>query len=194
MTRDIRSVPDNGSDTPYTVPTILLPDGTYVMHSLKILEAINKRYPSPPLKYQTPRLDRFMKCVEQTMIAFRGIYVPGVANRLLGEGSLDFFHRTRERDIGMTLAEFEEKEGGEGAYEAMEQHLKQVTALLAEDGGGPFFEGKDVSQIDFVWIGILLFIQRMGEDVFDKVLRRSGDAKKHLDLLEAAKSWYEKDD
>ncbi|KAK1753214.1 putative glutathione S-transferase [Echria macrotheca] len=195
-TRLENHVPNDGSQTPYTVPAILLPDGTYVMHSRRILETLNARYPATPhLPYDTPSLQPLWNSLEPLMGHFRGVYAPRVASRILGEGSLEYFRRTRAVDFEMdSLEEVERKLGGDVAYDGMEASLREVTALLGRNKEGPFFEGDKVAHADFVWAGILLFMKRLGDDVFEEVMRRSGDEGVHLALLEAVKPWTQQVD
>ncbi|KAK0641409.1 hypothetical protein B0T16DRAFT_419794 [Cercophora newfieldiana] len=189
-------IPNPGTETPYTVPTILLPSGIYITDSTRILHAINDLYPSPPLPADTPasHTRRLIDALGPFMAAFRGIYVPGVAKNVLGEASLEYFHRTREQSIGMSLDEFEQKHGGRVAYAGMEPHLKDITALLKEDESGLFFAGREVTYADFIWAGVLIFMKKVGEGVFEEAMGRSGNPEVHRGLLEAVKVWTERDD
>lgn len=128
------------------------------------------------------------------MSAFYPIYGPGVAKNILNPESERYFRRVRGERVGMSLDEFEEKHGGLMAYEGMEPHLREITALLGEDETGPFFGGKEVTYADFVWAGVLIFTTKVGEGVFEKVMKRSGNEEVHRGLLEAVKAWVEKDD
>jgi hypothetical protein len=53
--------------------------------------------------------------------------------------------------------------------------------------------GDTVSYADLVWVSVLLFSKRLGQGFFEEAMKRSGDAQVHLDLLEAARPWYERD-
>ena len=128
------------------------------------------------------------------MAAFRPIYVPGVAKNILNDASAEYFHRVRGEKIGMGLHEYEEKYGGYAAYEKMEPHLKEITALLGEDRSGPFFGGKEVAYVDFLWAGVLIFVEKVGQGVFEEVMGRSGGEEVHRGLLEAVKEWTRRDD
>ena len=110
---------------------------------------------------------------------------------LLNEASLPYWMETREGWFG-PLDELEK--GRDQAYEAMAPILKEVSAMLEEDASGPFFLGKEVSYADFVWGGYLIFCQRLGEDVIEGVLERSGNAKVHKEFLEGLAPWTARGD
>lgn len=78
------------------------------------------------------------------------------------------------------------------AWNDAEPVLRNATALLKENKG-PFFLGDTVSYADLVWVSVLLFSKRLGQGFFEEAMKRSGDAQVHLDLLEAARPWYERD-
>ncbi|KAK5655546.1 hypothetical protein OQA88_5477 [Cercophora sp. LCS_1] len=188
-------VPPNNTDTPYTVPTLLLPDGTYVTNNKDIYALIESRYPSPPLAYETPAFERFLPAVREMMSPLFAVYAPTVMFRLLDDASVPYFRRTREEDVGMTMEEYQATQGGEFAYKGMEKGLREITALLSENGG-PFFGGEEVAHADFVWVGILVFLERLGEDVFGEIKARCGGWEVHEKLLGAVREreWLGRDD
>lgn len=80
------------------------------------------------------------------------------------------------------------------AYNAAKPYLEEVTTMLKEDGSGPYFLGKEVSYADFVWAGLLIFMRRIGDDVYENVLKATGDRKVHEELLEGVKEWSARSD
>ncbi|KAK0627322.1 hypothetical protein B0T14DRAFT_424770 [Immersiella caudata] len=187
-------VPPNPSEPLYTLPAILLPNGTYTMTNTSILHQINTLHPSPPLPYETPALALLFGHLEPFMDSFRAIYLPAVARNLLSETSAEYFRRNRSDSVGMSLEELEGTRGGERAYGEMEVHLRGVTALLGEDESGPFFGGTEVAYVDFVWVGLLVFVKKLGDGVFEEVMRRSGKEEVHGRLLDAFGKWTERED
>ncbi|KAI0137641.1 putative glutathione S-transferase [Hypoxylon sp. NC0597] len=178
----------------YTVPTIILPDGTWVTDSSEIAKVLEEKHPEPSLHLDSPYLPKY---AEQLVAVFKligPVYVPGVYKRILNEPSLDYFRTTREKWTGTTLEKYEESggEGGEKAWKAAAPHLQNITALLKENPDGPFFEGKTVGYVDFVHAAFLIFMRRIGEDYLEAALKASGDADVHLKLLEALKPWTER--
>ncbi|KAI1103654.1 putative glutathione S-transferase [Jackrogersella minutella] len=176
----------------YTCPTVILPDGKWVMDSTKIAEALEERYPEPSTHLDSPYLPKVSESLTGIMIAIRAVYIPGVFFNLLNEASLGYFRRTREEFLGVTIEEF--AKGAAGAWEKAAPHAEKITALLKENSDGPFFEGKTVGYVDFIWAGYLLFMEAIGKDVLAEALKVTGDAEVHLKLLEAVRPWSERAD
>lgn len=130
----------------------------------------------------------------ELMPTLSGVYIPLVPQRLLNEASHPHWYKTREAKFGMPLSKLAETKGGDVAYNGARPYLEQVTAMLKEDTSGPFFLGQEVSYADFVWAGFLIFFQRIGDDVFQKVLETSGDGDAHLALLVGVKKWSARND
>ena len=118
------------------------------------------------------------------------IFIPRVPKVLLGPGSIPYWMETRQSWFG-PLDEFEK--GADKAWEEMGDVLKEVTEMLKEDETGPLFMGAEVSYADFVWGGYLLFCQKLGGDVMERVLEGSGDAGVHRRFLEALRPWARED-
>ncbi|KAK0657927.1 hypothetical protein B0T16DRAFT_402762 [Cercophora newfieldiana] len=179
----------------YTIPTVRFPDGTYLMDSKRIAEAINERYPNPPLRIESKHYTWLEKNYGRLMTDFEGVYLPNIPRRLLSEASQPYWYRTREEDVGMSLDQLEKERGGEVAWGLVEPLLKEVAGMLRENGEGPYFLGKEVSYADFWWAGFLLFVRKIGEDLWEELVRRSGeDGGAHGELLEGVKVWCERVD
>ncbi|RFU77503.1 thioredoxin [Trichoderma arundinaceum] len=168
-----------------------MPDGSYVMDSYKIADIIEEKHPEPSLPLNTPVQLRFRTIMINFMDKLAPIYVPGVAQRVLGEESLDFFLASRQEDVGMPLDDYG-KQHGPGAFEKSEPFAREITALLKETPSGPYFMGDTVSYADFMWAGILLFFKCLGTEVYEEVLKRTGDAAAHTKFLDALSLWTER--
>ncbi|KAK3329231.1 putative glutathione S-transferase [Apodospora peruviana] len=186
-------VPPPGEGNVYTVPSIVTPEGNYIMDSNNIVKYLEEKYPEPPLHLDSPYREKVINAMRATFPGMYPIFVPLVPKRLLSEGSIEFFLRTREEDHG-PLDELEKNLGGEVGWAKATAGLQQGTALLKENPDGPFFMGKEPSYADFIWGGFLLFVQLIGEDLWENFLKHTGDAKVHTDLLEALKPWSERCD
>ncbi|KAL6897217.1 hypothetical protein GGI43DRAFT_111549 [Trichoderma evansii] len=186
-------VSPNEQGAQFTVPTIQMPDGSYVMDSYKIADIIEEKYPVPKLALNTPMQLRFRDSMIPFMTKLHPIYIPGVAAQLLGEESLEYFLTTRQEDVGMPLDEMKKQHGPE-AFDRCEPFAHEITALLNESSSGPYFLGDTVSYTDFMWAGILLFFKRLGTEEYQEVLRVTGDAEAHTRFLDALSPWTEKDD
>ena len=181
-------------DPLYTIPAIKFPDGTYVMGSRAVAEAINERYPEPAIELKPPVNDKLIQSMSKIMDIIAPIYFTLIPRNILNKASHEHWYRTRNVYAGMPLDQFWNEKGGETAWKAAEPHIRDITAMLKEKPEGPFFEGKTVTYADFYWTGFLIFLQRMGEEVFDELLKRSGDEKVHLEHLKACEPWTKRND
>ncbi len=184
------SIPNNGSEVPYTAPTILLPSGEYIPDSRAIATALEAAHPSPTVHLDSPFLPRLEALMRRVLRPMYPIFIPRVPKVLLSPASLPYWMETREGWFG-PLDELEK--GADKGWVEMGEPLKEVTAMLREDGTGPLFMGKEVSYADFVWGGFLLFCQKLGDDVWERVLEGSGDAGVHRRFLEALRPWARED-
>lgn len=187
-------MPPGSTDPLYTIPAINFPDGTHVMGSEAIAKAINERYPEPAIELNPPVKDRLIQSIVKIAGAIRPVYLYLVPQRILNEASHEYWYRTRQMWVGMSLDQYWKEKGGEVAWKAAEPHIRDVTAMLKEKPDGPFFEGKTVTYADFYWASFLIFAQRIGQDVFDEFMKRSGDEKIHLDHLKACEPWTKRND
>lgn len=176
----------------YTSPTIRYTDGTYIIDSKAIAQAIEERHPEPSLDLDSPVLPKVEELLDQAGPALRPEYIPAIPKRLLNQASVPYWYETREAAFGLPLDELAKTKGGARAWSEAEPYLRQVTELLRASPEGPYFAGKTVTYTDFVWAGFLIFWRRIGDDKFDELLRRTGDGKVHEDLLKALEPWSER--
>ncbi|RMD40240.1 hypothetical protein DV735_g4892, partial [Chaetothyriales sp. CBS 134920] len=185
----VRVPPNKDSKTPYTIPAIKFGDGSYLMDSSAIATEIEKRYPSPSVHLDSPLLPKVEQLRDAVGQAFAGIFMPLTPERLLSEPAKAYWHKTREEWVGMPLSQFAAERGGQRAWDALQPHLQEATALLKADQSGPFFLGTEVSYADFVWAAFLIWLQRLGQDVWDKALETAGpDAMFKKDLTAGSKT------
>ncbi|KAM5364967.1 hypothetical protein ACJA88_012809 [Fusarium oxysporum] len=161
------------------------------MDSYKIADVIEEKYPEPSVHLNNPMQDRLRASMIKFMTEMVPIYVPGVAKNIIGEKSIDFFLATRLQDVGMPLYEYGEKHSP-GAFDRAEPFAREITALLEENTSGPFLLGDVVSYADFIWAGILLFFQCLGEKEYKEVLRITGDGDVHIKFLDGLRPWTER--
>lgn len=179
----------------YTIPAVMLPDGTYMQDSRPIANEIEKRHPSPSVHLDSPILAKLEKIMPQAGPTLIPVFMPAVPKRLLNEASVPYWYETREKRVGMKLDQLEREKGGQSAWDNFKPHLDEVTAMLKEDSSGPYFMGKEVSYADFVWGGFLIFMQRIGTDLYEKTLETAGaDAEVHSKLLLGLDQWSERSD
>ncbi|KAK0745601.1 putative glutathione S-transferase [Schizothecium vesticola] len=180
-----------GSLVDYTTFTIHIPHptdpthpGEYIMGSLAIARRLEALHPSPPLPIDSKALAYFTAHYGDLMTRFRGgFYIVEIPRRILNPSSVAYWRPHREAMLGQTLEEVEAHHGGpEEPFRRAEERFREATALLKEDGSGPFFEGARVGYADFVVGG-----------VFAVLLERSGDRGVHERLLEAVGEWMKRD-
>ncbi|KAI0433906.1 putative glutathione S-transferase [Xylaria sp. FL1042] len=178
-----------------TVPTVIMPDGTYIMDSTLIAEELEKQYPSSPsLKIGSPLEQKYREHLKAAFNeAMRPLFYLNVPNRLLKEVNHAYWHKTRSEWAGMPLEQFVRENPPEKAYEKVTPQMRSITALLKENDEGPYFEGNTITYVDFVHAGFLLMFRQLGDDIFKPLLETTGDPELHLRFLEALKPWHERD-
>ncbi|CAJ2510512.1 Uu.00g133210.m01.CDS01 [Anthostomella pinea] len=177
----------------YSIPTVCMPNGKWIMDSVKIAEELERRHPEPSLHMDSAYHGKLKDMMPRIMAALRGVYTPLIPQRLLTERSIPYWNETREKFLGMPLAQLAREHGGEGAWKAATPLLQEVTGWLKDNGEGPFFRGKTVSYADFVWAAFLLFLGRLGADVYEDFMTASGGRETHAKLMEAVAPWAELD-
>lgn len=188
-------MPANSEAWPYSIPTVKLPDGTWIMDSRKIATEIEKRYPNPSVHLDSPVLSELEAIMLKINPALSGVYVPLVVKRLLNEVAYPHWYKTREAKFGMPLDQLAKEKGGREAWVAAKPHLDEVTKLLKKNDSGPYFLGDEVSYSDFVWGGFLIFYQRIGSDVYQDLIQTIGEeAHLHNKLLLALDKWSVRND
>ncbi|EED18881.1 conserved hypothetical protein [Talaromyces stipitatus ATCC 10500] len=186
-------VPPNEQGPHFTLPAIQLPDGSYVMDSYKIADIIEERHLEPRVhRLNIPAQLTFRNILTNLMRQLTPLYIPGIAQRLLSNESIDFFIAARQKDVGMPLDEYG-KQHGPGAFDRAEPFLHEMTALLDETAG-PYFLGDTVSYTDFIWAAILLFFKCFGDDIYGELLMRSGNSQVHTEFLDALSQWTKRND
>lgn len=184
--------PDGTAMKPYTIPAVILPDGTYVQDSMTIVEKLDKLYPEPELKIRTPLLTEVMELISKIVPAASPEFMARLPERVLDAKDTAYWNPDREKMVGMPVKEFQDSRGGKQTTENVAEHVRAVGELL-EKKGGPFFEGEQVTYVDFMWASFLLFLERIGSDAFDIVIVEERQA--HVRLLEEVKrrGWSKRD-
>ncbi|KAL9614581.1 MAG: hypothetical protein Q9167_000950 [Letrouitia subvulpina] len=184
-------LPPNPEAIPYTIPTVRLPNGEYMMDSRKIVEKLEQLYPSPPLHLDSPYLSKIEELWPKAIMPLRGVLMPKIPRALLNEASLDYFYSTREKRFGMPLDQLEKEQGGDSAWEEARPVIEEVGKLLKAEGG-PFILGKTVSYADFMLVSALHMFKRVDQALlYDRMV----SIEPAFELLyNASKAWLERDD
>ena len=189
----LHSLPPNETGVPYTLPTAKLGNGTWIMDSGKIAHVLEKLHPSPSVHLESPYLTKVEQLVLKIFPCLAPICYSRVPVNILNEVSAEYWYRTRRERLGMTVQEYEVKGGGDVAYASAEPYVKEITGLLKEHDG-PFFMGTEVSYADFAWVAVLVFLKRLDEVYFAKLLSMSGDEAVHKKLMDACAPWLKRSD
>lgn len=179
---------------PYTIPTVKFPDGTWLMDSRKIAEAIEARFPSPSANLQSPFQARMEELINPLIFTVFGLVIKEIPDNLLNESSEEYWNDDRADLVGMNIDKFAEAKGGQNALDAARDSLEKITALYKENSDGPFLEGKDPIYADFLWVSFLVFIQKSNPAWFGGFLETTGDAKLHEAVLAASSPYLKRND
>ncbi|KAK6441965.1 hypothetical protein LTR95_001800 [Oleoguttula sp. CCFEE 5521] len=189
------SIPPNpaGSLAAYSSPAVRMPDGTYIMDSRAIADALEKLQPEPSLHLDSQYVEKVQELVLELWDALRPIAMPRIPTTVLPPASAEYFERTRAVRFGMTLTELgQSDQAGSQAWENAQQGIVAMKAVL-EEHKGPFVLGKEASYADLIWGGFWHMMSRVSRDgdLTKCFSEQGGDVfDRHFD---ACKQWYEKD-
>ncbi|EXJ71766.1 uncharacterized protein A1O5_05576 [Cladophialophora psammophila CBS 110553] len=120
-------------------------------------------------------------------------FIPKIANRVLGDESLGYWHRTREEWFGgQKLDKVVVEKGGTQVYQEAGPLVMRVTELLVSNPAGPYFQGRVVSYADFIWASLLHFFENLADDSFEMLIGSKPTC--HVALLEACRLWLARND
>ena len=90
------------------------------------------------------------------------------------------------------MEEFEAAKGGEKAWKDAEPGFAAINRFLKEHkkDDGPFLMGSQVCYGDFVLAAMAEAVQRVGSDLYDRLISHCADVK---ELHEGCRQWFEKD-
>lgn len=211
-----------GATMPYTIPAVRFPDSSYLMDSAVIADRIEALYPSPSLSLSSPTIPEAEKIIGEVMVALVGWTMPSAIDKILSPRSAEYFRRTREESMGITMDKLQAEKGGESAWEDAAAPLKKLGDLLRKEEG-PFVLGTTgqystrfsiehicrtwcagincgigadnmlaVSYADFHIVGLLQFLKHVDEKA---VFERTLQIEPALKTLyEASAKWLERDD
>lgn len=189
--------PNDGTSSyaEYSSPFAKLPDGTYIMDSRKIAEALDKLQPQPPLHTDKGDvIDRVQAAVLGMAQNLGPIGMPRIPDRLLNPYSAEYFHETRTKRFGMTLPELAKSDrAGENARQNAAGFMQQLEAILNENREGPYVLGKEPSFADLIIGGFWVFAKKLDQDgdLFDRGMQFSPAFPEHF---KAVQKWFERDD
>ncbi|KAK0258366.1 hypothetical protein LTR35_018164 [Friedmanniomyces endolithicus] len=188
-------IPPNDMDkgSPYTVPAIRLPTGEYIMESLAIAQKLESLYPNPSLHLPTTPIEETRAAIGAFAGPLFPVFMPHIGRSVIREDSVVWFRENRQKNYGMTLEEFEASKGGELAWKAAEAKAGLLKELLADHklDEGPSILGSTPTYADFMLVGLLEGLRRIGQDVFERVVGWDG---KLGQLYDVCRPYLAKDD
>lgn len=162
------------------------------MDSALIAPLLEERYPNPPLHLSSPQQ---IKLEQHILPSLRphliGFTLPKAPRNILNEESCVYYNEKWAKVLGMSLQQFEQENSGDEKWDAMRPLFAEVGQMLKEDSSGPFFQGKEVSYADFVLAGWLVYLRRLGEGMFERVVGMEPGLGR---LWEACEGLVERDD
>ena len=198
----------NGTGTPYTIPTLRFSPSLVIMDSKKIAAELEKQHPQPSMHLDSPVIADVEEAIFKVMMPLIPVLRPQIPRNLLNPRSVEYFERTRAARFGMPLSELEKVKGGEPAWQAAEQPIKDMAALLKRQGG-PYILGKTresscspstdrftdtsafaASYADFMVVSMLEFVRRINEKDFDRMVGVDAAFKEQF---KACEKWLAKD-
>lgn len=182
------------SPSGYSSPMVRLPDGTYVMDSRNIADALEILKPEPSLLLDSGYVERTQKAVLDVGGALAPICIPRVPELLLNPSSAEYFQRTRKDRFGMTLSELAKSDrAGEAAWEKAEPGIQELIKILHEHEEGPYVLGKTPSYADLILAGFWAFAKKLDQegDVFGRGMKVDEAIPRHW---EACQGFLARDD
>jgi glutathione S-transferase len=181
------------SPSGYSCPMVRLPNGTYVMDSRNIADALEKLQPEPSLRLDSDYVERVQKAILAIGAALTPIMIPRVPEMLLTPASAEYFLRTRKERFGMSLPELAASEkAGEAAWEKAAPAIGELVGILRENEGGPFVLGEEASYADLIVAGYWAMAKKLDRgDVFGRAMGLDEAFPKHW---EACQEFLQRDD
>lgn len=172
----------------YSCPTVQLPDGTFVMESRKIADALEKLQPEPSLRLDTQYLERATN-IFNTLLFNIGIGMFGRIPDLLHKRGAEWYVEERKKVTGgIPISDFD----GQFRWDVAEPTLGELRHMLNENPEGPYFMGREVSYADLIIVSLWqVYIKTDKGDMVDRIM---GFDKSILEHFEACKKWFARND
>jgi len=189
-------IPPNSADlnpnAEYSIPAARI-EGKYIMDSLSIAQKIEEIQPQPSLHLDSEYITRTQGAVGKLLGQLAPIAMPRVPEMLLNPSSAEYFEETRAKRFGMPLSELAKSDEARDAWQNAQPALEEITAILRENGGGPYVLGNEPSFADFILAGMWRFVELLDKDgdLYGKIMQVDASFPKHYD---ACKEWMEKVD
>lgn len=179
----------------HSIPAVKLPDGTFVMESAQVAQALEKYQPDPPVYPDSESAIRAQELVTQFGNRLSVAYLHRLPDMLLTPESAKWYHEARTRLIGASLYDLRDSPDlGEGvAWKNAEPTFAVLKEFLSENPEGPYAMGQQVSYADFVLLGFWKILGKIDVegDLFGRVMEMDRKFEEHE---RACRKFCEKDD
>lgn len=155
---------------PYTIPAVRLPDGKYAMGSSVISQKIEALYPEPMVHLDSPLQAEVQRALNKVMMRLAPVLVPRMPRETLSGVSIQYHREAREKTFGMSLEEFEDRFGGDAAWQRAIPFLRQLAEILRANSDGPFCQGAVPTYSDFLIVAFLEWCVCLRGPIFDRVV------------------------
>lgn len=174
--------------SPYTLPAMKLPDGTYSMDSANIAPALEKQYPEPSLHLETGLHEEAQKALGRVAFPLLKILYPTIARNIIMDHYAPSWVEKKEKMLGMSMQEYEAS-GGENAWKAAEPGFAALKEFMASNkkDQGPFLLGSQVCYGDFIIASMLEALRRIGDGLFERAVSYDDQLK---ELHAACGEWF----
>jgi glutathione S-transferase len=175
----------------FTLPTVKLPDGSFVMDSMRIARQLDATYLEPSLHLETGLHEKAQTAVDSVVLPLLPQIMPWVRYEIITERATPYWLKTREAVFGMSIDEFARMKGGNKAWEAAIPGLEGLGLVLIKNkyDSGPFLLGSVVSYGDFVVVATLEYLYQTCRAVFDRVVTFDDSIGK---LYRACSQWLDR--
>ena len=175
----------------YTVPAIRLPDGSHVMESRVIAEALEPLFQEPCAHLDSPILEEVQEAWTVIFHAICPLVVPRMPRDILCEPTTSWFNIERSKMFGMTVDEWGAKHPEEEVRDKARIGFLKLAVIFKADASGPFCLGETPSYADFLIVGFLEWCKIAGNDIYQRIVSID---ESFLHVHEACRPWLERND
>lgn len=178
--------------SPYTLPAMRLPDGTYIQDSANIAPKLEEQCPEPSLHLENGLHVEAGKLLGGIAFPLLKVLYPTIARNIILPHYVDTWVAGKEKMLGMSMQEFEAS-GGENAWKAAEPGFAALRTFLASNkkDQGPFILGSQVCYGDFILASMLESLRVIGDGLFERVVSYDEQLR---ELHVACGEWFVKND
>ena len=164
------------------------------MDSAAIASKLESLHPNPPLHLDNGIPAKLGPIIGKVTFPILPVFMPRIGRDMIVEENYEWFQRARGERFGMPLDQLEKEKGGEQAWEAAKPGLVELVEFVKEQkrDEGPFLLGSKVCYGDFLIASMMEALRRIGDDLYEKIIKLSGDDSLQK-LHETCQKWMKDD-